>query len=159
MALPSNAEVVYGPISECVSQLDEMLQTGDHIGFISIDVDYWSSTVDCLKIFSNENLKFLPSTPVYFDDVNNIDHHPYAGELLAIKEFNRLNDTKKIVKMNQLRNWRVFKNALYLDQMYWLYNFDSPFFSRSYHSKRSRVRLSNPYLRDKTDAVIPSKEP
>jgi hypothetical protein len=99
-----------------------------------------------LRIFDNEKLHCLPSTPVYFDDVNNIDHHEYAGELLAIKEFNSRNDTRKIAPMNQLRNWRIFSKALYLDQMYWFFNLEHEFYTREYHSGRSRVRLSNPYL-------------
>jgi hypothetical protein len=145
-SLPSNAEVIYGPISNSLGQLDEMLSVGDFISFVSIDVDYWSSTIDCLKILDNERRSFLPLMPMYFDDVNNVDHHPYAGELLAITEYNEHSASKKVVKMNQLRNWRVFKNALYLDQMYWFYNFGSSYFTRDYHSTRKRIRLSNPYL-------------
>jgi hypothetical protein len=86
--LPSNAEVVYGPIAECVGQIDGILAKGDFISFSSIDVDYWSSTNDCLKIFENKALNFLPTLPMYFDEVNNTDHHPYAGELLSIREYN-----------------------------------------------------------------------
>ena len=154
--LPGNAEVVYGPIAECVGRIDKMLSEGDFISFISIDVDYWSSTNDCLKIFDNKALNFLPTLPMYFDDVNNIDHHPYAGELLSIREYNEGSVHKKIVKMNQLRNWRLFKNALWLDQMYWFYDLESRFFTRDFHSMRKRVRLSNPYLGQTKGIVIPS---
>jgi hypothetical protein len=152
-SLPSNAEVVYGPILNSLGQLDEMLTEGDIISFVSIDVDYWSSTVDCLKIFDNEGLSFLPLLPMYFDDVNNVDHHPYAGELLAIIEYNKQSASKKIVQMNQLRNWRLFKNALYLEQMYWFYDFSSSYFTRDFHSTRKRIRLSNPYLGQSLEEV------
>lgn len=156
--LPSNAEVVYGPIIDCVGQLDRKLLDGDFISFISIDVDYWSSTNDCLKIFYNKKLTFLPTVPMYFDDVNNIDHHPYAGELLSIQEFNDSNLLKKIVKMNQLRNWRIFKNALYLDQMYWFYELENDYFTRDFHTNRKRVRLSNPYLGQSLEEVAVTDE-
>jgi hypothetical protein len=145
-SLPGNARIVYGSIADSVGSIDELLEPGDWIAFVSVDVDYWSSTVDCLKIFQNQKLKFLPMTPVYFDDVNNIDHHEFAGELLAIKEFNARSTDQKISRMNQIRNWRIFKNALYLDQMYWFFDFSSRFFTRDYHSERKRVQLSNPYL-------------
>ena len=145
-SLPSNASIIYGPIAENVGKLEEILEPGDCIGFVSVDVDYWSSTVDCLKVFRNPKLRFLPTTPVYFDDVNNVDHNEFAGELLAIKEFNAEAQEQKIAKMNQLRNWRIFKNALYLDQMYWFYDFSSPYFTRDFHSQRKRIQLSNPYL-------------
>jgi len=31
----------------------------------------------------------MPSTILYFDDVNIVDHNGFMGELLAIKEFNQ----------------------------------------------------------------------
>jgi hypothetical protein len=157
--LPSNAVVIYGPIAECVGKLDGMLTDGDFISFISIDVDYWSSTNDCLKIFDNMSLKFLPSLPMYFDDVNNIDHHPYAGELLSIQEYNDRSSDKKIVKMNQLRNWRLFKNALWLDQMYWFYDLQSRFFTRDFHTSRKRIKLGNPYLGQGVEDVVEKNLP
>lgn len=144
--LPDNAEIIYGPIAETVGQLDRKLQQGDVIGFLSVDVDYWSSTVDCLKLLDNDRLAFLPRTPVYLDDVNNTDHHEYAGELLAIAEFNAGHPLAKIVPMRQLRNWRYFKNALWLDQMYWYLDLSHQFYTRSYHADRGRSRLANPYL-------------
>lgn len=145
-ALPDNAEIIYGPIAETVGTLDARLEEGDVIGFLSIDVDYWSSTVDCLKLLDNKRLTFLPRTPVYLDDVNNTDHHEFAGELLAVAEFNAAHPLAKIVPMRQLRNWRLFKNALWLDQMYWYLDLGHRFYTRDYHADRGRLRLSNPYL-------------
>lgn len=145
-SLPDNAEILYGPVAETVQSLGDRLEPGDVIGFVSIDVDYWSSTLDCMKLFDNPAISFLPRTPVYFDDVNNLDHHPYAGELLAIEEFNRAHDHTKLSKMNQIRNWRLFKNALWLDQMYWYLDLGHRYFTRDYHAERERTKLSNPYL-------------
>ena len=151
-ALPPNAEIIYGPIAETLAVLDERLEQGDFVGFVSVDVDYWSSTKDCFTLFDNRNLEFLPNTPIYLDDVNNVDHHPFAGELLAAAEFNRDHERQKITPMNQLRNWRIFKDAIWLDQMYWFFNFDHPYFTRDYHTDRGRSKLSNPYLRMGDDA-------
>lgn len=145
-SLPDNAEVIYGPIAETVSQLETRLEDGDVVAFLSIDVDYWSSTVDCMQIFDNDRLRFLPRTPLYLDDVNNIDHHEYAGELLAVAEFNAAHPSAKIVPMRQLRNWRYFKNALWLDQMYWYLDLGHRFYTRDYHADRRRTHLPNPYL-------------
>ncbi|MBB4611577.1 hypothetical protein [Sphingomonas yabuuchiae] len=145
-ALPSNASVLYGPITERLSDLRDILEPGDFIGFVSIDVDYWSSTTDALRLFDADDFPFLPRLPVYLDDVNNIDHHQFAGELLAVDEFNRDRLHRKVVKMNGLRNWRLFKNALWLDQMYWMLDLQHPYFTRDYHAHRPRVRLGNPYL-------------
>jgi len=145
-SLPENARIIYGPIAETVGGLDEHLQPGEVIGFVSIDVDYWSSSIDCMKLFEKGAFPFLPRTPVYFDDVNNIDHHPYAGELLAINDFNQGHAEVKLAKMNQIRNWRIFKGALWLDQLYWYVDFRHRYFTRDYHAARARTKLSNPYL-------------
>lgn len=145
-ALPSNASVLYGPIRDRLGELRDALEPGDFIGFVSIDVDYWSSTTDALRLFDDQDVSFLPRMPVYLDDVNNIDHHPFAGELLAVDEFNHDRPHRKVTKMNGLRNWRLFKNALWLDQMYWMLDLQHHYFSRDYHAGRPRIRLSNPYL-------------
>lgn len=145
-ALPDNARILYGPIAETVGRLGGELLEGDVIGFLSIDVDYWSSTRDCLTLADDPALRFLPRMPVYLDDVNEVDHHPYAGELLAVAEFNRDHDRVKLTRMNQLRNRRLFKNALWLDQMYWMLDLGHPYFTRAYHADRERPQLANPYL-------------
>jgi len=52
---------------------------------------------------------------------------------------------------------RLFKNALWLDQMYWYYDLKSIFFTRDYHSMRKRKRLGNPYLEQIEEDVVPEK--
>ncbi len=49
-----------------------------------------------------------------------VDHNIYCDELLVIEEFNDRDSMRKICKMNQLRNTRIFKNSIYLDQMFFL---------------------------------------
>jgi hypothetical protein len=141
-ALPANASIIYGDIAKTLSGL--YLAPGEMIGFVSVDVDYWSSARDCLAIFERA---CLPRTPVYLDDVNNIDHHPFAGELLAVEQFNAAHERRKLSRMNGLRNWRIFKNALWLDQMFWFLDLDHAFYTAAFHEGRERVELSNPYLR------------
>ena len=48
--------------------------------------------------------------------------------------------------MTQLRNWRLFKNALWLDQMYFLHVFDSDFRDPKKWKNKETVILKNPYL-------------
>ncbi len=145
-ALPKNTRVIYGEIKETISSFSKSLEPKTKIAFVSIDVDYYSSTKDCLKIFEMNSDFFLPSTILYLDDVNNIDHNAYCGELLAINEFNEENKIRKITKMTQLRNWRLFKNALWLDQMYFLHVFDSDFRDPKKWKNKETVILKNPYL-------------
>lgn len=123
--LPLKTKIYYGEIKETINLLKNDLVDNIKIGFVSIDVDYYSSTKACLKVFNFEQSFYLPSVIVYFDDVNNPDHNKFCGELLAIDEFNLANKYRKITKMTQLRNWRIFKNAIWLDQMYFMHVLDS----------------------------------
>ena len=83
---------------------------------------------------------------MYFDDIQDIDDHEFAGELLAIKDFNSINKKRKIVELNQLRYTRIFKNSVWLKQMFWYMDFNNPYFSYDFQKDRERIELTNPYL-------------
>mgnify|MGYP006115129993 CR=1 FL=1 len=69
------------------------------IGFISFDVDYYSSTKDAMSLIDLDADFFTPVVWCYFDDCyGSMFANEFCGELLAIKEFNEENDMKKIVK-------------------------------------------------------------
>lgn len=146
--LPENSKLYIGPIAKTVSNFFEDFKGSKSvIGFVSIDVDYYTSTNDCLEIFKGPPGSYLPACPVYLDDVNNIDHNPYCGELLAINEFNTNYSThRKFAQMNQLRNWRIFKNALWLDQMYFYHVFDHELRNPRIYEKNPVAVLENPYI-------------
>ena len=85
---------------------------------MAVDLDFYSSTVSALKIFSEPVKNMLFQVPVYFDDIEFIVNHKFAGELLAIDEFNRLNQHVKIDRWHGVKNGRPFPERGYLDQMY-----------------------------------------
>jgi len=144
--LPKKTKIFYGDIKDTVHLIKNELGENNAIGFISIDVDYYSSTISCLESLKFESSSYLPSTIMYFDDVNNPDHNEFCGQLLAIRDFNKANQNRKISKMTQLRNWRYFKNALWLDQMYFLHVLDHEFRDpKKIASNEPRI-LDNPYL-------------
>lgn len=87
-------------------------------GFISFDADLYSSTVDALRVLSLPGRTMLRRAFLYFDDVNYIFNHRFAGELLAIDEFNAANAHVKIDKWHGLKKDRVFPEDSWLDQMY-----------------------------------------
>lgn len=61
------------------------------IGFISFDMDYYSSTVGAFRLFDAPDEQLLPRVVCYFDDVVSDGHQLHCdkvGELLAIREFN-----------------------------------------------------------------------
>lgn len=146
--LPKKTRIYYGDVAREVKKFAAAIEEENgQVGFIAIDVDYYSSTVKCLELFEVPAVSLLSRVPVYLDDVNNIDHNPYCGELLAIEEFNERQDIpRKICQMNQLRNWRIFKNALWLDQMYFLHVFDSRYRKVETWQNEKQVVLANPFL-------------
>lgn len=96
------------------------------IGFVSIDVDYYSSTVDVLRLFDAHEDFLLPRVYCYLDDIIGDDweiHCEYVGELLAINEFNEQHDKRKISKINAFR----FKRQIWApwnEQMFVMHAFD-----------------------------------
>jgi hypothetical protein len=141
--LPKNARVVFGDVTETVPDfLDEICAP---IGFVSFDLDYYWSTRDALTLFQGDASQYLPKVPCYFDDVWKDWHNSFAGELLAISEFNRLREERKIVPYNLLRNERVFTRARWIDCMFLMHVFDHPYRVASI-GKRSGRFLGNPYL-------------
>jgi hypothetical protein len=56
------------------------------LGFVSLDVDYCSSSVSGLRIFDHASQdRYLPAVPLWVDDSYvDIMQHDFAGEALAI---------------------------------------------------------------------------
>jgi hypothetical protein len=83
------AKLYIGDVRETVS---DFLAAGPApLGFISFDLDYYSSTMSAFRLFEGRDEHFLPRVVCYFDDLPNDGGRmtcPYTGELLAINEFN-----------------------------------------------------------------------
>ena len=88
------------------------------VGFVSIDVDLYSSTMEALQIFSLPGKKVLLRTFIYLDDIELIFCHRFAGELLAIDHFNKMNNTIKIDRLRGFNKNRPFPEKVYLKMMY-----------------------------------------
>ena len=142
--LPEKTRLIIGDIAKSLPIFINQINNA-RIAFVSIDVDYYSSTRDCLSLFLGQQSLYPPKVVIYLDDVNNIDHNEFCGELLAISEFNNSNLLRKICKFTQLKNWRIFKNALWIDQMYFLHVLDSDYRLPDFQKNRKIVKLFNPY--------------
>ena len=146
--LPPNTRIIYGDIKDTLEEFNQEISNQNQpskIGFISIDLDYYSSSKNCFEILKIMSENFLSKVPMYFDDINKPEHNIYCGELLAIEEFNEENSKRKICKMRQLKNWRLFKNALYLDQMYFLHVLTIQ--GEIFHfGKMKNSKFINPYI-------------
>jgi hypothetical protein len=92
------------------------------VGFVAFDLDLYSSTASALRILSLPGKRTLDHVPVYFDDVEHSISHRFAGELLAIDEFNRANDHVKIDRWRGIECDRPFPEASFLRKMYMVHD-------------------------------------
>jgi hypothetical protein len=138
--LPNNATLVLGEISETIKSYMDSCAT---IGFISMDVDYYHSTVDALKLLDETPDRYLPWIVMYFDDVEYDRHNSFCGELGAIQEFNAGHTNRKITRFNCLRQQRLFQRATWINHMYIAHVFDHPFRSQV---QKPKAVLDNPFL-------------
>jgi hypothetical protein len=146
-SLPPNARLIIGPIAETVPGFLDSLSADSPLGFVSIDVDYYSSAKDALTIFAHADPnRYLHLAVVYMDDIMEETSNSWSGELLAIREFNEAHELRKLEVDRPLRQQRIFKNASWLEQIYLLHVLDHPRM-RPGASKRSMViQLPNEQL-------------
>lgn len=95
------------------------------IGFIACDVDLYSSATDVLRILCEPGSRLLRRVFIYLDDVDFQFNHRYAGELLAIEEFNARNPLVKIDVWRGLKKDKVFPTQAWLDRMYIAHDLDA----------------------------------
>jgi hypothetical protein len=94
--LPNNATLSLGPLSQNIHSFMAHLERP--IGCVALDGDCYSASVEALQIFDGVATCYLPATLMYVDDLSLWSHHPWAGELLAIGEFNETHTTRKIAQ-------------------------------------------------------------
>jgi hypothetical protein len=128
--LSPSTELMIGDVADTISS---WLARGDAapIGFISFDLDYYSSTKKALSLFeaSSHNLR-LPRVYCYFDDIvwpPYACHNEYIGELCAIREFNQLHENLKLCPIHMLRHMRAHPDP-WNEQMYALHDFGHPLY-------------------------------
>jgi hypothetical protein len=126
------AKLVLGPVEETVRSFWEQ-EDPPPIGFIALDLDYYSSTRNALSILESAHRYLLPRIACYVDDiVGDIDcaFNEYTGELLAIREFNESQDH---IKLAQVRGLRFFDGRIprqWHEQVFVAHLFTHPDYSR-----------------------------
>ncbi len=114
--LSERTELIIGNVRETVPKF--LTKNNLPIGFVSFDLDLYSSTVDAMEVLFSENQKNLNRVILYFDDVDFFFNHKFAGELLAITEFNEKHANVKIDKWRGVQRETVFNDRLWLSRMY-----------------------------------------
>lgn len=121
--LSERTDLILGNVKETVPKF--LAKNTIPIGFVSFDLDLYSSTVDAMKILSVNPHKNLNRVILYFDDTDFFFNHKFAGELLAISEFNDANENIKIDRWRGIHRDQVFKDRLWLNRMYIAHHLDA----------------------------------
>jgi hypothetical protein len=143
--LPRNTQLILGDLSDTVPAFAHSLSPKAPLGFVSVNVNYFSSTTEGLGLLVEPDaLKYLPTCIVYFADIGDWSANDWCGELLAIHEFNKRNPMRKLRHDPFLISRRVIKHARWLEQLFLLHVLDHP--ERQPHPpKRAPHRLGNVY--------------
>lgn len=146
--LPANAQLILGEISQTLPAFVASLTAQAPLGYVVLDVDYYWSSVECLKVLLGAAEAYLPLVLLYADDVTYFDHNEWQGELAAIGDFNQAHAMRKIGRLNNLAQARLFRNATWLTQIYAVHVLDHRLRSLE-RSFGDRIVLQNPYMADR----------
>jgi hypothetical protein len=108
-------ELIIGDVRHTVPQFVKRQRWP--LGFVAVDIDLYSSTRQALQVFCFPQSRILRRVFLYFDDIMLPESHRFAGERLAIEEFNAKNQTVKIDHWYSLRD-RIFRDHRWIQQMY-----------------------------------------
>jgi hypothetical protein len=138
----TSAKLILGDVRETVQQFGQ--SNPAPIGFISFDLDYYSSTVAALRVLDFPFESLLPRVFCYFDDVAGgpaYCYNEFTGELLAINEFNQSHPDRKLARIAGLRhNFRSLP-VLWHEQMYVAHMFKHPHYNTPAHSGDDQLAL------------------
>jgi hypothetical protein len=128
----TSARLVIGDVARTVP---ETLASGalPPVGFVSFDLDYYSSTKAAFRIFEGAHKNRLPRVQCYFDDISWPDFgclNEYVGELLAIREFNDEHPKMKICPIAGLRTQRQ-RPAAWNEQIFVCHDFEHPLYTHN----------------------------
>lgn len=123
------AQLVLGLIEDTVPRFLESLPAP--VGFVSFDVDYYSSTVQAMKVLEAGYDRLLPRVHCYLDDILCFTHSEFTGELLAVTEFNAKHPMRKIAPIYGLRHFLPPDRALapWVDTSFMAHFYDHPLYT------------------------------
>ncbi len=112
-------KLIIGDVKNTIKKFEN--KDNSPIGFVSFDLDYYSSTKEALNIFKRNKKYLLPRIQCYFDDVGTIDN---VGELQAIKEYNKKYKNRTLstiytqVFNRNILGERIFEHHMFDHQKY-----------------------------------------
>lgn len=128
--IDGKAELILGEIENTVDSFIATLDKEQPIGFVSIDVDIYSSAKSTLRCLNGDVELYSPVVSLYFDDVGSIFANRWCGELAAIEEYNVENSLRKIDQDRSILKWPP---SSWSHKMYVAHVLDHP--ARNSHNK------------------------
>lgn len=138
-----SAKLLIGRVEDTVASFCEREETPP-VGFISFDLDYYSSTAAALKIFLADHQHLLPRVVCYVDDMTgDLDwaYNDFTGELLAINEFNAAHADIKLAPARGLRFFGQHLPKSWHEQMFVAHLFRHPDYNRPTSAELSQLHL------------------
>ena len=124
------ATLVLGPIADTLPGF--CAADPAPVGFVSVDVDLYSSTVDALRLFEANPSILLPRVYTYFDDIMGHTFSDCNGELLAMAEFNGHHSHRQVCKIHGLRFFvdESLREDKWVESLYIAHILDHPLYAR-----------------------------
>lgn len=119
-------ELILGLVEETVGTF--MSRSPAPIGFVSFDLDLYSSTACALQIFESASELTLPRVHCYFDDITGFTYADHNGERLAIAEFNETHPLRKLSPIYAAEFYvpQRESHALWTQKLYMAHILDHP---------------------------------
>lgn len=117
--------------------IDSFVHSGPApVGFISFDLDLYSSTMDAFKLLDASPDVLLPRPLAYFDDLIGYPWGDSNGERLAIREFNAAHTQRTIDQLHGLRYMLPQSqfHAQWTEAMYLVHALDHPRYADYEHT-------------------------
>ena len=93
--IDNRARLIIGDVKNTIPQFCN--EFNGTLAYTSLDLDYYSSTVNSFPLFEMPTEKLLPAVCMHVDDIHtNLVYNPWCGESLAINEFNQKHQYRKI---------------------------------------------------------------
>jgi hypothetical protein len=123
------ANLVLGPVEKTVPEF--LASHPAPVGFISFDLDYYSSTMQAFKLLEADQKMLLPRIYCYFDDILGHIYSDFTGERLAIQDFNAAHPMRKISPMYGLKHFlpKPYDQQEWAEMIYLAHVFDHRLYS------------------------------
>lgn len=122
----TRAQLLLGPVERTMPGF--IASAPAPVGFVSFDMDMYHPTMAAFALFRAAPALLLPRVTCYFDDLIGFSHGDFNGERLAIADFNRVDDPRKISRTYGLR-YVLDLDQWWVEQMFMLHAFDHPRYS------------------------------